>query len=71
MDGIAFRTEIRENIIRLPGNLKYLNHQYVRAILFEHDREDIPARKLPEGFYNPLRTQRYRLIGKREVIYGL
>ncbi|MFH0725547.1 MAG: hypothetical protein V2B19_04220 [Pseudomonadota bacterium] len=69
MDRIEFRTEIRENIIRLPDNLKNLNHKYVRVILFEYNREDIPARKLPEGFYTPLHTQSYRVIGKREEIY--
>jgi hypothetical protein len=69
MEQIEFRTEIRENIIRLPGNLKNLNHKYVRVIIFEYERDDITAKKLPEGFYNPLHTQSYRVIGKREEIY--
>jgi hypothetical protein len=69
MEQIEFRTEIRENIIRLPENLKNLNHKYVRVIIFEHNGEDILGKKLPEGFYNPLHTESYRVIGKREEIY--
>jgi hypothetical protein len=45
------------------------DHKLVRVIIFEYNRDDIPAKKLPEGFYNPLHTQSYREIGKREEIY--
>jgi hypothetical protein len=66
---IEFRTEIRENIIRLPDNLKDLNHKFVRVIIFDYDPDNITEKKLPEGFYNPLHTQSYWVIGKREEIY--
>lgn len=69
MRQIEFKTRIRENIIVLPDHLKSLNYKHVRVIISEDLADDASEKKLPPGFYHPLYTESYQVIGKREDIY--
>jgi hypothetical protein len=66
---IEFKTEIKENMIKLPDYLKTMNLKNVRVIILKDDRDEALKKKLPEGFYDPLRAPTYRIIGKRDEIY--
>ncbi|MDM8523971.1 hypothetical protein QUF80_11440 [Desulfococcaceae bacterium HSG8] len=69
MQQIEFETEIKKNIIQLPEHLKNLNHKHVKVIILEDMHGNAYKKKLPPGFYKPLHTESYRIIGKREEIY--
>lgn len=66
---IEFKTEVHDNMIKLPDFLKRMNLKQVKVVLFKDDQENLCKKNLTEGFYKPLHTQSYRIISKRDEIY--
>ncbi len=69
MHQIEFDAKIKGNIILLPDHLKNITNKHVKVIISEDLEDDATRKKLPSGFYNPLLTESYKVIGKREETY--
>jgi hypothetical protein len=68
-DTIEFTAEIKGDMIKLPDHLKKMGLRNVRVVIFKEEREQARKKKLPDGFYSPLLTPSYQIIGKRDELY--
>ena len=85
MHAIAFETDVRQGIIRIPLQYRARLAARVKVILLQegdevddrHKRQsssdqmpDISAKNLPDGFYHPRTVPTYTLLAARDDIYA-
>ena len=85
MHAIAFETDVRQGIIRIPLQYRTQLTTHVKVILLqeEHDEQvdrqgqaasfelasDHEVKKLPNGFSSPLSVPTYTILADRNKIY--